>query len=267
MKYLKLFENWNETQGNGFKYYDVKTLESAEETLRDNFKRVKITTEEIKQIEEALKKYLKADILKLNLEYDPYGNKAKGNEDDWWQIKPTSVVGPYDLGYYSSKMSCWVEKFEDDQYLLTLICIPVPKDKHKLGLAIYDKFGYIINGLDNLDSWIKSSPIDTKIEAYKCLGSKYLRIKDRINTRGELKVYTGDLSMDLFNKILDNYSFIQDFSRNSNGNKIYLFGDDHQQFGIIQKSLRTNLHVEDVKDLEMIRQKLNLPDDAFDIYT
>ena len=67
MKYLKLFENWNETQGDGFKYYDDKTLESAEEILRDNFKKVELTSEEIKQIEEALKKYLKSDILKLKL--------------------------------------------------------------------------------------------------------------------------------------------------------------------------------------------------------
>ena len=55
MKYLKLFENWNETQGDGFKYYDDDTLETAEEILRSGFKQVKITSEEIKQIEEALK--------------------------------------------------------------------------------------------------------------------------------------------------------------------------------------------------------------------
>jgi len=267
MKYLKLFENWDETRGDGFKYYDDKTLESAEEILRDNFKRVKITVEEIKQIEEALKKYLKADILKLNLKYDPYGNKATGDEDDWWQIKPTSVVGPFDLGYYSSNISCWVEKFEEDQYLLKIICLPVPKDKYELGLAIHDRFGYIINGLQNLDSWAKASPIDTKIEAYKCLGSKYLEKRDRINIHGELKVYTGKLSMDIINKILDSYSFIQDFSRHNNGNTIYLFNDDHQQFGIMERMLHTNLHVADVKDLEMMRVKLGLPDDAFDIYT
>ena len=268
MKYLKLFENWNETQGDGFKYYDDDTLETAEEIHRSGFKQVKITKEEIQQIEEALKKYLKADILKIKVQYDPYGNKAQNSDArDWWEIKPTSVVGPYDLGYYSSNISCWVEKFEEDQYLLKLVCLPVPKDKYELGLAIYDRFGYIINGLDNLDSWAKSSPIDTKIEAYKCLGSKYLRIKDRLNRYGELKVYTGGLSTDLVNKILDNYSFIQDYSRYNNGNTIYLFNDDHQQFGIIERMLHSNLHVADVKDLEMVRVKLGLPDDAFDIYT
>jgi len=118
-----------------------------------------------------------------------------------------------------------------------------------------------------LDSWAKASPIDTKIEAYKCLGSKYLEKRDRINIHGELKVYTGKLSMDIINKILDSYSFIQDFSRHNNGNTIYLFNDDHQQFGIMERMLHTNLHVADVKDLEMMRVKLGLPDDAFDIYT
>jgi hypothetical protein len=263
MKYLKLFENWNETQGDGFKYYDDKTFESAEEILRDNFKKVKITAEEIKQIEEALKKYLKADILKLNLKYDPYkkySKSAKSDSDpDWWQIKPTSST--MFLGPYSNNISCWVEKFEEDQYLLKLISLPVPKDKYKLGLDIQDRFGYLINGLENLDSWVKSSPVDTKIEAYKCLGSKYLEIPDRINIHGELKVYTGGLSMDLVNKILDNYSFIQD------GDRIYLFKDDYQQFGTIERMLHSTLHVADVKDLEMVRVKLGLPDDAFDIYT
>lgn len=265
MKYIKLFENWNETQGDGFKYYDEKTLEIAEEILTSGFKKVKITKEEIQQIEEALKKYLKADILKIKVQYCPYGNKTQDSDKDWWQIRPTSVVGPYDLGHYSNNITCWVEKFEEDQYLLKILCLPVPNDKYELGLAIYDRFGYIINGLDNLDSWAKTSPIDTKIEAYKCLGSKYLEIKDRINIHGELKVYTGGgLSMDLINKILDNYSFIQDFSRYHKGTTIYLFNDDHQQFGIIES--RT-LHVADVKDLEMVRVKLGLPDDAFNIYT
>jgi hypothetical protein len=268
MKYIKLFENWNEPVGDGFKYFDDKTFATAEQILKNGFKQLELTDEEVKKIEEALKKYLKADILKIKLEYKkPFVDGDFGKIPNRWKIKPTSVVGPYDLGYYSSSMSCWVEKFEEDQYLLKMVCLPVPKDKYELGLAIYDQFGYIINGLENLDSWVKSSPIDTKIEAYKCLGSKYLKIKDRLNWRyGELKVYTGGLSMDLVNKILDNYSFIQDFSRYNKGNTIYLFNDDHQQFAILERSLRSNLHVADVKDLEMIRQKLNLPDDAFDIY-
>ena len=46
MKYIKLFENWNETQGDGFKYYDDKTLELAEEILRNSFKKVNITAED-----------------------------------------------------------------------------------------------------------------------------------------------------------------------------------------------------------------------------
>lgn len=260
LKYVKLFENWTQEQGNGFTYYDSKKFELAKEKLSSSSEKVKMNSDEVKQIEEAIKKYLKTDILKINLKYDPYNNKT----EDWWQVIPASdnrVWRPH-----TNEINCWVEKFEGDQYLVKFVKLPVPSDKYKLGLVKYDPFGYVINGLEHLDSWVKASPIDTGIEAYKCLASGVLRIKDRINTNGELKVYTGGLSPDLVNKILENYSSIQDFSQYHNGKKIYLFGDDHQQFGIIEKSLHTNLHVRDEKDLEMLKEKLGLADDAFDIY-
>lgn len=34
MKYLKLFENWNETQGDGFHFYDSQKIERFDKTLR-----------------------------------------------------------------------------------------------------------------------------------------------------------------------------------------------------------------------------------------
>ena len=162
MKYLKLFENWNETQGDGFKYYDDDTLETAEEILRSGFKKVKITSEEIKQIEEALKKYLKADILKIKVQYDPYGNKAQNSDArDWWEIKPTSVVGPYDLGYYSSNISCWVEKFEEDPIVAISIL-----EKHRLSQDILDDHDLFLLEL----SVRKQIVNDTKGKANRVLG-------------------------------------------------------------------------------------------------
>jgi len=285
MKYLKLFENWNKSQGDGFHfYYDSTTLEFAEDILRFSFKPVELSSEEIKKFEEALKKYLKADISELKLEEDRY----KGGNKYSWQIIPTSGVGSYDLGHFSRAMksrnymmSCWLEKFEDEQYLLKLECIPVPKDEYKLGLVIHNRFGYIINGLDNLDLWVKASPIDTKIEAYKCLGSKYFQIYRLFSGRwGQLKLYAplggmefnsdtwniiqtaksrDNKGIEKLNKILENYSFIQDYDGKNN----YLFGNDHQQLGIIED---LTLRVADVKDIEMVSEKTGIPMDDFDIY-
>jgi hypothetical protein len=246
LKYVQLFENWKQSGGDDYKYFDNITYETASNILNQSHKKEKATEEEIKKIEEALKKYLRTDILKFKLEYLSdkeriiFGEKYPAREGFYIRMENRDSL--------SETMYFYFEKFEDNQYFFTFTLFPLPDYTNPLGLVINGRFGFLVYGLDKLDVWAKeASPINDRLETYQCLSLDINKIKDRFNTYGELKVYTEGLKSDVITKIKQMYPSIE----NTTSDEIYLF-KDNKHWGTIKIMLKSNLHVTSVEDLRML---------------